>query len=139
MPSRVHLSQIYMFYGAYLKLRIFCPFSLFLKRKQQSGDWKIISWLSSGCYTPSRRCTHKFLKLVQLFIQRCREIVYKIANKGTAACRRIGISLCVSKVNEFKNNHLKRNSPLMSLVQNCAQIVLALKSETQRGKLLSSY
>lgn len=65
--------------------------------------------------------------------------MYKIANKGTAACRRIGISLCVSKVHEFKNNHLKRNSPLMSLVQKCAQIVLALKSETQRGKLLSSY
>lgn len=38
-----------------------------------------------------------------------------IANKGTAACRGIGISLCASKVNEFKSNHLSRDSPLMSV------------------------
>lgn len=61
-----------------------------------------------------------------------RSTEHKTGNKDPAACRRIGVSLCVSKINKFKNNHLKRNSPLMSLVRKCAPIVLTLEWDSKK-------
>lgn len=93
---------------------------------------KILSWLSSRDNSPSCRSTPKFLKLLPLCSFKMQgDSAQNSKPKALQLAGELGFHcMYASNVKEFKNNHLKRNSPLMSLVQKCAQIVLALKSKT---------